>query len=410
MIRTLFLVPLLFAPIVGFAQADCRLAAGSYQNLLKCAEDRSPEIQNARLELEAAKNGVRAAGQWKNPELAAQSFRGKIGGDQRAETDLSLGVPVELGGKISARKEVAQGGVDLAEANLYRARTKVRSEVFLKLHRLRQLMHEREIIDESVKTFSKLIGQYNKRPGLSPEQQISTSVYQLALGDYQLKRNLNIEEEFALDSYFKFAAGVGVDVLSKAMPLAPKKWPTFTPAGKGAPSPQQLALRADVKTAKAQLSVAQSEAWPTLTVGPSVKMVEEMGRSDQMIGFNLSLPVPMFNINGGARAAASANVKSAEAREQFGLRQQDLLREELLKVYETSIKFLTESLSHEEIEKRHDAADKMFSRGIVPSALVIEAHRTSFDLERARHEREIRAFEALLALYAIDGTMLEVSL
>jgi cobalt-zinc-cadmium efflux system outer membrane protein len=399
----------LFAPL-SFAEGDCVSAPNNYQALLNCAENRSPEIQNAKLEFEAAQKQVQAAGQWKNPEFAAETFRGRVAGETRAETDLSLGVPIELGGKISARKAVAQGEVSFAEAKLFEARAKVRAELYLKLHRLRQLLHEREVVDEAIGTFSKLIGQYSRRPGLSPEQQVSLSVFQLSKSEYDLKRSANLDEESALDSYFKLAVGFATDKVKNLVPQSPKRWPAFTASSNPRFSAKQRLLQAQVNAAQAEFQAAKSESWPTLTVGPSVKMVEESRASDQLVGFNVSLPIPLFNVNGGGRAAASANVQLAESRKQFGLREQELEKEKLLKIYDQSVKYLSTSLSHQEIERRHEEAEKLFIKGVVPSSMVIEAHRTSFELEHARHERELKALEALLGLYAIEGTLLENNL
>lgn len=405
----LSVLSLIFFVPPSFAEGDCGKPK-NYQALLACAESRSPEIQNAKLDVEAAQKQVPAAGQWRNPEFAVETFRGKVAGETRSETDLSLGVPVELGGKISARKDVAKGEVLSAEARLFEARAKVRSELFIKLHRLRQVLHEREIVDEAVGTFSKLISQYSKRPGLSPEQQISSSVFQLSKSEYDLKRSTNLDEELALESFFKLSVGIDVNQVKTLLPPSPKKWPSFAASTNPTLSAKQRLLQAQVSSAQAEFEVAKSESWPTLRVGPSVKMVEESRTSDQLVGFNVSLPIPVFNVNGAGRAAASANVQLAESRRQFGLREQELQKEELLKVYEQSVKFLSTSLSHEEIERRHEDAEKLFMKGVVPSALVIEAHRTSFELERTRHERELKALEALLGLYAIEGTILENNL
>lgn len=405
----LSVLSLLFFVPQSFAEGDCGKPK-NYQALLACAESRSPEIQNARLDVEAALKQVPAAGQWRNPEFAVETFRGKVAGEARSETDLSFGVPVELGGKISARKDVAKGEVLSAEARLFESRAKVRSELFIKLHRLRQVLHEREIVDEAVGTFSKLISQYSKRPGLSPEQQISSSVFQLSKSEYDLKRSANIDEELALESFFKLSVGIDVNQVKSLLPPTPKKWPSFAVSTNPTQSAKQRLLQAQVSSAQAEFEVAKSESWPTLRVGPSVKMVEESRTSDQLVGFNVSLPIPVFNVNGAGRAAASAQVQLAESRRQFGLREQELQKEEFLKVYEQSVKFLSTSLSHEEIERRHAAAEKLFMKGVVPSALVIEAHRTSFELERTRHERELKALEALLGLYAIEGTILESNL
>lgn len=393
----------------AFAEPKCT-SPSNYRDLIACAELRSPEVQSAQLEVDRSKALIDAAGQWRNPELSAETFQGKVGGQNQSETDITLGVPIELGGKIAARKGVARGGLSLAEARLYEVRAKVRSQILLKLHRLRQVAHEQEIADEAIRTFTKLIQQYSKRPGLSPEQQISFSVYQLSKSEYELKRSNTAEEIVGLDAFFKLNLGVGADQVRTALPPSQKTWPKISSAENVGPSPKQKILQAELDTAKAELSLAQSEAWPTLTVGPSLKMQKESGQANNLMGVNMSLPLPLFNINGGARAAAAAGVKLSETRREFGLREQVLRREELRGVYEQSVRSMTESLSHEDIEKRHRDAEKLFIKGVVPSALVIEAHRTSFELERTRHEREMRALEALLDIYAIDGNILEVNL
>lgn len=411
MTRKFFLaLPLFLIGNAGFANVECKSGMRSYLDIIACAESRSPEIQTAQLELGRAKAEVGAAGQWKNPQLSAETFRGKVGSEQRSETDIALAVPIELGGKISARTAVATGGVSVAEAKLFEARAKVRSQVLVKLHRLRQVLHEQEIVEEAIRTFSKLISQYSKRPGLSPEQQVSYSVYQLSRGEYDLRRSETVDEILELNSYFKFTLGLSADEIKGALPESPRSWPTITTEKSVRLSPQQKILQAELDTANAGLSLARSEAWPTLTVGPSFQMQTEAGRSNNLVGVNVSLPLPLFNANGGAKVAAAASVQVSEARRTLGLREQDLRREQLIKTYEQSIKTLGTSISHKEIEKRHTDAERLFSKGIVPSSLIIEAHRTSFELEKTRHEREIHALEALLNLYAIDGNILEVNL
>ncbi len=382
----------------------------SYNDLIICAEERSPEVQNAQLELDRSKAQVRAAGQRLNPQFTTESYQGNLSNDRRAETDISLGVPLELGGKVSARKAFAQGGVSMAEANLFQARTNVRAELLLKLHRLRQVIHEQQIAEEAIRTFSKLIRQYSKLPSLTPEQQISLSVFQLSKSDYELKRTETSDEILGLDAYLKLNIGLGFKDIEKILPQSPKSWPKINITSDGKLSPRQQILQAEFETAQAELAVAKSESWPTVYVGPSMKMQTESGYSANLAGFNISLPLPIFNVNAGGRAAAVASVKLSENRREIGLREQELRREELSRIYEQAVKTLSESISHEEIEKRHADADRLFAKGIVPSALVIEAHRTSFELERTRHIRELKALEALLGLYAIEGIILEVSL
>lgn len=408
--RSLVVFALMILTATSFADANACKPSSPFQELLACAEAQAPEVQSAELELARAKAQVSAAGQLRNPEFALETFQGNINGEKREETDLSLGIPIELGGKISARTSAANAGVTLSEARLYQARAKVRSELVTKLHRLRQVLHEGQIAEEAIGTFSKLIQQFASRPALSPEQQLSSSVFRLSKGEYDLKRSATQDEILELDSYFRLHTGLGVDSLKSSLPQIYKTWPRVAAPTSAKASPEVRIQQSELDLALAELESAQSEAWPTLTIGPSMKVLNEAGAKNNLMGLNLSLPLPVFNTNGGGRAVGRAGVELSKTKQSFVLREQLLRRETAVKIYEQTVKSLETSISHEEIERRHVDAEKLFLKGVVPSALVIETHRTSFELEKVRHERELKAIETLLEIYTIDGTILENNL
>lgn len=402
--------------IVGFfvliglnAYGDSSCTDTSYHSLLECAQSRSPEIQSALLEVERAKSFIGVAEQWRNPELSVGSIQGKVGSDDRRETDFSLGIPIELGGRISARRTAAQSELALAQAKLYLLRAKVRSETLTKLHRLRQVLREHEIVEEAIATFSKLLGQYASRPQLSPEQQTSATVFQLAKEDYSLKRANILDEVSALNTFFVLNLGYTNEQIKKKLPVW-KDWPAPSETGSPQSSPEFKILQSELERSLAEISVARSESWPALTLGPAVKQQTESGQNNQLIGINVSLSLPVFNMNAGARAVAATTAKLSEIRKKSGLLQLERERRQVMEIYGRSVHVLKTGLSINEIERRHVRAEKLFQRGVVASALVIEAHRSFFEVEKARHERELRALEALLQIHTIDGTILEVSL
>lgn len=392
----------------ALAQSSCD-SKSNYAALLQCAEERAPEVLNARLELERARAAVALATQWKNPELGVESFRGQVGGASRSETDVSLGIPLEPG-KISARRKVAEGSIKIAEALLSQARAVIRTEVILKLHRLRQLLHEDEIVGESIQTFSKLVSQYASRPKLSPEQQLSSTVFRLSRSDYELRKAVLIEERASLESYFKLRLGLGTSALMPLLPQAPKAWPKVSGEFRAGQSPRLRVLGAELETANAELVLARRESWPTVSVGPSMKLLNEGGASDQLYGFNVNLPLPVFNANGAGRAVARAGLKVSESRANIGRASEENRRGELLVIYDQSVSILKSTQSHTEIEKRHHESEGLFLRGLVPSSLVIEAHRSYIDLEQARHLRELRALEAFFNINILDGRVVESEL
>jgi len=398
----IFFVLMLFAGPPSYAKEVCTEKITSYRQAIACAEERSPDVQRAILELERAKAHVRSAGQWKNPELSADSFSGSLGGEKASETEISLGVPIELGGKISARTSAAESLVAKAEVQLFEAKASARNQVFLKLHRLRQLLHEQEVIEESISTFSKLVGQYSQRLKLSPEQEMTSTVFRMSKSEYELKKIEVLEELASLESFLKLSLGTDIGSLKKELPDSPKTWPAVENTSQLNSVKIRLA-NADVASAQADLSLAQSEAWPTLIVGPSIKLQSEAGRSDQLLGFNVSFPIPVFNANGAGRAAAASGVRVAETAKNLAVNEQEQTNEELVKVYQQSIAVLGSTLSHSDIEKKHAAIEKLFFRGLVPSSLVIEAHRTYVELEKSRNDRELKALSVLLTIYTNQG-------
>lgn len=395
------------------AQAEataCAPEMKTYRDVIACAEQRSPEAQVATADVTRAKAEVGAAGQWKNPEFSAVSVQGKSGGQTSSQTDLDLGIPIELGGKISARREVAEGGVAEAEARAFEVRAKIKSEMLVKLHRLRQIYHEQEVIDEAIGTFTKLVNQFSKRPKLSPEQQLSNTVFRMSKSEYEIKRSETVEGLAELRAFFKVAVGKEIEELKNLTPESPKSWPEVVGEYKFGTSPKSKLASAELQTSQASLSRAQSEAWPTLTVGPAVQIQNQGGQSLPMFGVNLSLPLPLFNMNGAGKAAAASGVSLSETRKAYAFTEEEKHREEMLRVYNESKRVLGATLSHKEIEGRHQEIESLFFKGIVPSALVIEAHRTFVELELSRNQRELKALESLLSIYTIDGKIAELSL
>lgn len=382
--------------------ALCPAIPKTVQDLLVCIEDKALEVQSARLDVEQARAGVSAAGEWSNPELSVESFQGR-------ETDVAVGIPLEFT-KRSARTAAAEKSLALVEAKLFQARAKVKIQSLLKLHRLRQAIHEREIVEEAIETFGKLLGQYAKRPGLSPEQTMTSSVFQLSKSDYQLRRSQLSEEIAALESEIQIMSGVEPEKFKSAIPQSLVSWPALKAIKSDRVSPARRIFEAELAMAVAELSVARSESWPTLTVGPSWKIQTESGQTNNLVGINIRLPLPVFNINGGARAVANAAVRRSETIKEGAFREEEVRRERLRQTYSQIVKALENSLSHSEIEKRHRDTDRLFLKGVVPSALVIEAHRTSLELEKSRHERELKALEAYLDFQTLEGTILEAQL
>lgn len=391
--------------IRAHAQAECDFSQSklTVAAVLSCAETRVPEVQRAALEYERSKSQVKQSSQRLNPELSLETFGNSSSSLEPTETEVSLGFPIELGGKRGARVGLAEAEMLFAKANLESARMKARATTLLKLHRFRQLLHEKDVIEESIATFNKLVAQYSSRLSLSPEQSMSVAVFRMSKSEYELRKLEILEEIASIDSFFKVSLGFSSDALKSSLPQSPKVWPKLEVKANSTNSPRLQLIQADLTKALAEQNLTLSETWPTLVIGPSLKIQSGSGQSEQVFGLNLSFPIPISNLSGANRELAAAGASLAEANKRYALQENDKFRDEQIRVYEQSVSILNTSLSHVEIEKKHVEIERLFLRGVVPSSLVIEAHRTFVELEHLRNERELRAIEAFLLVHELDG-------
>jgi hypothetical protein len=71
---------------------------------------------------------------------------------------------------------------------------------------------------------------------------------------------------------------------------------------------------------------------------------------------------------------------------------------------------LKNSISLSIVNEKHEQLEKQFFKGLVPSSLVIEAHRQLFDLEERRNSSELEALESLGRILILDNKFNEVIL
>jgi cobalt-zinc-cadmium efflux system outer membrane protein len=90
------------------------------------------------------------------------------------------------------------------------------------------------------------------------------------------------------------------------------------PAGDGAASAAIEAARAEQVAAAARVRSAGAEAFPDVRLSVGVRRYDNL--DDNALVFGLSVPLPLFNRNGGGVASARAELTSAEAK----LRQTEL--------------------------------------------------------------------------------------
>lgn len=412
---TLFVFSLLLILLhweTAFAQStECTIK--SSQDIVACALMRHPEITQAQAIVEREKSLKAIARQRPNPEIESKVVTGEIAGNPALSTETSLLHTLELGGKRKFRIHHAEAQKEVAFAELLKSKESAVLNTVLTLYRLRQIKTELSLIQESLTAFGKIQQQYKSHPILTPEQDVSVSVFGMAQDELNLQKTALLEEQTGLQSFLEIATARPYVSLQNYLPAHKNHWPQINVTEKEVnhtSSGEMKKADTDLTLARSNLEVAKSKSWPDLKIGPTVETDNRDSEPPVRAGISFSLPLPLFHHNQGEKNYASLEV--ARALVQYDSTQQKVISERAKqsKRYERALGILKRIRSTKTLSQKHHEIEAYIDRGVVPSSLVIESHRQIFEISRSRHEQELAALDALWRIYIIDGRILQEKL
>ena len=378
----------------------------SYKDVLNCAIENHPEVQHAKLLLNQNKYLIEIAEQRPNPELSSQFLNGKSGEDTYQYNQINLAHTFELGGKRDARIRRSQVQIDSSEIELRSTQEEIYLRTYLALIRLRQIASEIDVYEDALSTFERVQKQYRTRPRMTPEQQATFTIMDIAANDYRLKRMPLINEAREKEYILEEALGRKLDVRKEFYPPFRAKWPVLKAINNSISSIALKKTIAGLELAQSQLSEEKSLAWPNLKLGPTFEIQSQGGQRTNAFGLNLSFTIPLFHTNGGGRSYAATAVSRAEQILETTKVVENHQLELQRKKYEEAVSTLEGALSISDLYKKHQAIEKSFATGVVPSSLVIEIHRQMADYIKSLSEQENTAIEALARIYSIEGNLI----
>ncbi len=375
---------------------------------MTCASKIHPGFDRSKLILDRAEAEVDRASVLSNPELDTETMVGKAYGDEKFDLDLALVQTLEIGGGRSARANAARAKQAAAHAEADLADVALLMDSVGALLKFAQLRKELASIDESLATFKRLVTQYQSRPRLNPEQEVSLAVFKVSVGDYIIKRG---DTALALAQIEEKVRSLGITEIpasSTNLPVLPNTWPKLESNAAKVNGLESLELRqakASLSEAEAELSLARAESIPDLRIGPAYQFSADGALRTHRFGLRLSFALPVWNMNGGARASAHQSVKLASITLDQAQRSEDARVTQLFKQYQESIASLAEIPSPEQLHRQHSRIEKLFFQGVISSPLMIETHRQLVELEKSRHERELSTLEVFYKLNALQGNL-----
>lgn len=377
-------------------------------DVLSCIETHHPDMKKTESDDLLIEGIRRSARQFPNPELTVETIKGENLGDVVGEDNIAISQTIELGGKRNARKGRGEAQAELIRIESGIAKSQVRMDGILNLVKYRQLLEEIAVMEEALATFEKVNRQFAGRPKLTPDQQVTFGLFKLSIGDYRHKLAALEAEKRKAEYYFRVVPELNFAEAVKYLPKKLEKWPKFDAHKVDlAETPTMREAEANLKAADAEYELAKANAWPDPSVGFVARRVVDGTVEYPQYGVGITMPIPIWNFNGGERRQAVAQKTKAEIEYRKRSTTLSLDRQNLIKSYQAFVNSLELAPKTKDIESKHRATESLFYRGVVSGVLVIEAHRQILEFTQSQNELELETMHALLSLYFLDGRLPE---
>ena len=278
---------------------------------------RSPTVIAAEAEVRAAEARARQAGYRENPEISVEvenfGGTGELKGLRSTETTVSINQRLDLGGRRSARVAVARADINLQRLRLAVARADLAQQVRLEFARGVAARERLEQADENVELTNELARVAGLLVDAGREPPLRAIRARSALAQAQAQQEAERADELAARTELASLLGSNtpIQVLTgEALDLTPTNVDVER-------SLEVRVAAADVVAARAQLKAQTAERRFDPAVGVGVRQIRETGDVGLVAG--LSMPLPIFNRNGGNIDAARSAVAAAEARQRAAL-------------------------------------------------------------------------------------------
>ncbi len=288
---------------------------------IRLAIEQSPSLKGAEADYAAAKGERRQAGALPNPNIGFESENvagsGPFKGTDSAETTIGINQLVQIGGKRSARIDAADHGTMAARYGQSTTKLDLVRNVKVAYADAVAAQEQSDIMNEQVKLARDVYATVNKRVTAAAAPIVQRNKAKISLANAELiadrakgQKNAslkilstlwnNVEQPSSLSSkeFYK----TDKPVISNNIRDLLKNTPDYK---------QQTA---DIEQANSLYDLEKANAIPDPTF--SIGMRDLRATDDQAFVVGVSLPLPVFNLNGGnIRKARSQAVKARTNRD-----------------------------------------------------------------------------------------------
>lgn len=302
-------------------------------DLVRRALSSNAELAAARLEVERARARLRQAGLRPNPTVEFEQQQGVFNSPGERTTSAGVSVPLELGGKRQRRIDLAQAEFEAAQAEVADRERRLANDVRAAYAEAMAAARELSITAELNTIDTQTARVVEARVNVGDAAPLELNLLRVEVERLRSRRALVVGRLQAALLKLKSLTGIPADEqLRLREDLTAFALPD-PPASLEAAVEVALRSRPDLRLAKLNEEVAQAGLRLTRAQSfPDVTAFSRYSRSrssfdqtpigpltdhDKLFAYGVSISIPVFNRNQGAKAEAEAAIAQSQQRRQF---------------------------------------------------------------------------------------------
>lgn len=304
------------------------------EELIERALRANGELVAVRIEIEKAKARLQQARLRANPTLELEQTSGRLlgaGGD--GELSVGASLPLELYGRRKSRIELAEIEIRAREAEVANFERRVAGEVLMNYSEALAALREIEVLENTLELDLQTTRVVQIRVNEGDTAPLELNLLRVEVERLRSKKELVEGRLQAALTKLKLLAGMPFEeslqlselISTAVLPQIPTTIETAVDVAlRTRPDIQLAQIEEDLATAGLRLIRANSKpdftAYTRYTQGRSSfdnTPIGELSSRDRTFTFGVSIGLPVFNKNQGAKAEAELSIKQAQARRDF---------------------------------------------------------------------------------------------
>lgn len=397
----------------------------SLSEIVRRAFDSNGEIKIALLEVEKAQARLTQARLRPNPSLEIEQSSGRfVGSPGDGEVGVGVSVPLEIYGQRKLRSDFAQAEIVLKKAEVASRQRELAVRIFADYADALGALRELKILDETLELDLRTVSFVQIRVNEGETPPLELNLLQTEAERLRSQRQLAEGKLRAAITKLKFYAGVPYDqplrlreeISMAALPSLPPTVETGIDVGLRNRPEIKLAIL-DERLASAGLRLIRSQSRPDISATARYSQNRSgfddprgpYFQRDRSLTFGLTIGLPVFNRNQGAKTEAALAIRQAQERRLFA---EQVIRNEIIVAFQRieatnrALNTLQSSVLPRSLENI-EVIRKVYEIGEVKITDLISEQRRLLDVNRDLTETFTQRYRAQADLFIALGISLD---